>query len=155
VRPPAVVPRCMRAAPAAQPLETQHANAYTHNDAQEVTGTVFAYDASTQSLVLQQNGSHGGVHNLRLYAKPAIKVCAQHSVRRSRPRGLCGANVMQPRADAGQMGGSDRLRGGEARLQVGGQAIRSRLQHDQAVQLVLSHPRQQSVPFSAHAHDLL
>ncbi|KAI8474438.1 MAG: anticodon-binding domain-containing protein [Monoraphidium minutum] len=40
---------------------------------EEVTGTVFAYDGATQSLVLQQNGSHGGVNNLRLYAKAAIK----------------------------------------------------------------------------------
>ncbi|GBF89592.1 hypothetical protein Rsub_02310 [Raphidocelis subcapitata] len=40
---------------------------------EEVTGTVFAYDAATDSLVLQQAGTHGGVNNLRLYAKAAIK----------------------------------------------------------------------------------
>jgi hypothetical protein len=45
----------------------------------EVTGTVFAYDASTRSLVLKQPGTHGGVHNLRLYSAGAIRVgdCAR------------------------------------------------------------------------------
>lgn len=42
--------------------------------AQEVSGTVFAYDPATQSLVLKQPGTHGGVSNLRLYAAAAIQV---------------------------------------------------------------------------------
>lgn len=49
---------------------------------EEVAGTIFAYDAATQSLMLKQPGSHGGVSNLRLLKASAIK--AVHEARPAR-----------------------------------------------------------------------
>ena len=41
---------------------------------QEYSGTVFGYDPNTQTLMLKEAGTHGGVCNLRLLKVSAIKV---------------------------------------------------------------------------------
>jgi hypothetical protein len=41
---------------------------------QEVKGTVFGYDAATDTLILREQGSHGGVCNLRLLKASFVQV---------------------------------------------------------------------------------
>jgi hypothetical protein len=42
---------------------------------QEVGGTVFGYDPSTDIVMLKEPGTHGGVVNLRLYKAAQLQVC--------------------------------------------------------------------------------
>lgn len=41
---------------------------------QEISGTVFGYDPSTDILMLTEPGTHGGVVNLRLYKAAQLQV---------------------------------------------------------------------------------
>jgi hypothetical protein len=49
----------------------------TRHRTQEVAGTVFTFDAATDSLVLKEAGTHGGVHNVRILRASAVRSVAE------------------------------------------------------------------------------
>jgi hypothetical protein len=43
---------------------------------QEIQGTVFGYDPHTDIVMIKEQGTHGGVVNLRLYKAAQLEVCS-------------------------------------------------------------------------------
>jgi hypothetical protein len=78
---------------------------------QEVGGTVFGYDPSTDIVMLKEPGTHGGVVNLRLYKAAQLQVCAE-SQKVCQQQQLGGLHVCNSSSRQGVYGNSSSWAGG-------------------------------------------
>jgi hypothetical protein len=73
---------------------------------QEINGTVFGYDPQTDTVMIKEQGTHGGVVNLRLYKAAQLEVCSSTTLQQHHTAAAFSNGIAGPAVAAAQLKGN-------------------------------------------------